>query len=166
MGLTGRRGMPGDAIGCSTAWEPWGKAHKLATTPQPHQRPLRTAGQDSFRTALTLIPSHCLQAATLANLVLSPCEAGSWLWQGIETALCQGHCSPQPCPLPTIEPQTSSFRAEEIPTLLPISQPWLKYLSQSTQMFNLSKHLNVTLEKRHDALLQALQGQGICFAPK
>lgn len=33
-------------------------AHKLETTPQPHQSPPRTAGQDSFCTTLTFPPSQ------------------------------------------------------------------------------------------------------------
>lgn len=100
-------------------------AYKLETTPQPHQSPPQAAGQASFCTTHVCSLSHCLQAPTLANLILSRCEAGAWLWQSIETALCQGPCSSQPCLLPT-KLQTSSFRPEEIPTLLPISQPWLK----------------------------------------
>lgn len=41
----------------------------------------------------------------------------------------------------------SSFKQEDTPTLLPISEPWLKYLSQCTQVFKLCKHLNTVLEK-------------------
>lgn len=80
-------------------------------------------------------------------MFLSCCEAGLWLWQRIKTALWQGPCSSRSCPFPTIKPQASSFRPEEIPTLLPISLPRLKYLSQRAQMFNLWKHLNIILEK-------------------
>lgn len=120
-------------------------AHKLETTPQPHQSPPRTAGQDSFCTTLTFPPSQIPFKPQLWQIWSCPMV---WQAHGSGSGSKQPFaCSSQPCPLSTIELQTSSFRPAEISTLLSISQPWLKYLSQPAQMFNLWKHLNIILEK-------------------